>query len=340
MATQKKAKRSRVEKKPAPMPKTAAAVSPVVSKEAKEERQGQLASEKARFEVRAEERVLEPNLGTLPPGYDLTFVRGWLRDPQHIVATWDINDPEAERQAKSIGWDRMTLRAIALNNRVMAQARVGRQAGTHHLDVPSGITIRLAVGLERTDGYFLTLARSAPLRVPPEGPASDEGVFETMRVPPQLDRRMVLRGETPAVPGNRTPGRMSAGWRLYQRIERAAQAFLPEELPPEMNGMARGAQAGRKAEAGADLEGAGVHAPTCASLASTPFLEERPRSEAEGITSPAGWMPPAGVEEVPTSPRHWLDRWASGPMPSSPGRWLAPETAVPGEKPSKEGKTS
>ncbi len=273
-------------------------------------RRGQLASEQARYQVRGEEQVLEEGLGTLPPGYGLTFVRGWVRDPRHVVATWDINEEEALRQAEAVGWDRLCVRVLDARNRVLVQVLVGRRAGTHHLDAPAGQTIRLAVGLERMDGFFLTLARSGPIRMPPESASEAEGPAEMIRVPFRLDRRVLLRGEMPARPGHRTPGRISAAWRLFQRILVALRVLPPEKLPAEL-----------RALAGAGEVPAGLQAAAQAA-ATTPRGDEGGLREGEAITSPAGWMPP-GPGAPPSLPGHWLDRWASGPPPTSPGTWLS-----------------
>lgn len=329
-----KPRRSRGEKPPsakptapssrttAPSPRSTAPKPAPTPSELPDNRRGQLASERARYQLRGEEQVLEEGLGTLPPGYGLTFVRGWVRDPRHVVATWDINEEEALRQAEAVGWDRLCVRALDSRNRVLIQILVGRRAGTHHLEAPAGQTVRLAVGLERPDGFFLTLARSGPIRMPPEEPA-EPAAAEMIRVPFRLDRRVLLRGEMPARPGHRTPGRMSAAWRLFQRILVALRVLPPEKIPAEL-----------RALAGRPEIPTGLEAAAAAAAAPVPG-EEHGFREGEAVTSPAGWMPPG--PGAPAVPGHWLDRWASGPPPTSPGTWLSEPPNPPVDEPAAPG---
>ncbi len=268
-------------------------------------RRGQIASERARYADRPDARHDErapsdkpaDGLEGLPPGYGLTFVRGWMRDPRHLVAVWDVNDPRAVAQADAIGWDRACLRALDGRNRTVLQVLVGSRSGTHHLALPPGRSIRLAIGLERPDGVFLTLARSAPVRLPPGRPVG-HGPVERLFVPIDLDLRRCLRGEQPARPGDRVAVRLSAGWRLLRRLEVAAESFPDADVPPDL------ARAVAAAPASLPPPGSGDHEP-----ADEPVVPMH-----EPSTSPPGWSPPPG------GPRHWLDRWQSGSggAPSSP----------------------
>lgn len=266
-------------------------------------RRGQVASERARYDL-GTEPASEPGLGALPDGYGLTFVRGWVRDPRHVVVAWDLNDADALHQADAIGWDRLCLRAIDARNRVLVQNLVGRQRGTHHLAVPSGRTVRLAMGLERFDGRFLTLARSGTLRMPPERRVLDIPP-EILRIPPRLDRRLLLRADDPGRPGHRTPGRIGAGWRLRGRLIAAAAALPPDRVPPDL------AEIAVAAAAAPELSGLQPIPPPSAGPA--PFDDDRAVPSAESPDA-REWRSGAG-----SSPRHWLERWSSG-RPGEDGR--------------------
>jgi hypothetical protein len=188
---------------------------------------------------------------------------------------------------------------------------VGRRAGTHHLETPPGRTIRLAVGLERLDGFFLTLARSAPIHMPPDAPGEPAATPEMVRVPSRLDRRWLLRSDNPARPGHGSTGRMGAAWRLLQRLLITVRILPPDKIPAELLATQR--------DAAAHPSPAMVSRPP--SGAAAEGAEVSTLHEGEAITSPAGWAPPGGESAGVSSPGHWMDRWISGAPPTSTGRW-------------------
>lgn len=192
-------------------------------------RRGQIASEKARFELGEHSRVLQEELGTLPPGYGLTIVRGWIRDPRHVVMVWDVNDPQMVARAEAAGWQTLAIRVLNEGGGVIADVPVGSRAGTYHLEIPPGYTIKLALGLRRPDGFFETLALSGPVRVPPEQPAPEGGEFVTLALPEHLDRRLLVTSEPPPRPGHRPPSRLSPARRLAGRVDLARQVVQEGE---------------------------------------------------------------------------------------------------------------
>lgn len=281
--------------------------------------EGQLQSERARFALSPHRKVIGEGLGTPPPGYGITLVRGLVRDPRNVVAVWDINDPAAVAQAEAIGWDRLCLRALDEGNRVLVQILVGRRGGSYHLPLPfSGLTIRLAVGIERFDGYFLTLARSAPIRVPPEAPCGQTEPYQTIRLPLHFDRRHLLAGEPPPRPGHRGPLRFSAAWRLYQRVRVALQGLQPEFAQKTARDLGWAASQEVPASLGTTPASRGAAA-AWAPPGSSPETNV-PQEGREEITSPAGWTwsgPAPETPAAPTSPGEWISShlWnASGPV--------------------------
>ena len=184
-------------------------------------RRGQIASEASRFELRGESRLPRRDRGLPPPSSRLTFVRGWLRDPHHIVASWNIDDEAVLRELDVVGWGRLELRALDPADAPVARTAPGRRSGTHHLEVPPGTTLRLELGLHLAQGAFWSIAVSPPVRVPPDTftPAA-RGDF--MRIPPRLDLRALLAGDDPTGPGHAVRTETSAAWRLYQRLHRLA----------------------------------------------------------------------------------------------------------------------
>jgi hypothetical protein len=256
--------------------------------------------------------VIGEGLGALPPGYDLTFVRGLIRDPNHLVAVWDINDEVAVAAAESIGWDRVGLRVLDESGRVLVQELVGGRGGTYHIRVGRpGRTVRVAVGLDRPDGFFLTLSRSAPIRMPADAPAGTFEPYQEIRVPARLDRRYMLRAEPPARPGQRGPRRTAPAARLHERLLLALRVLPGDFWISKDHELWRAF-----ALSAAAREQASEEWPEA-------FLEAGAASDAglgggapggapgESITSPAGWSASGPVEEAPTSPGA-AGRWPSG----------------------------
>ncbi|MCU0223940.1 MAG: DUF4912 domain-containing protein [Acidobacteria bacterium] len=277
-------------------------------------RAGQVASERARFDLGPHGKVIGEGLGTLPPGYDLTFVRGLIRDPNHLVAVWDINDEVAIAAAESIGWDRVGLRVLDESGRVLVQELVGGRGGTYHIRVGRpGRTVRVAVGIDRPDGFFLTLARSAPVRMPADAPAGTFEPYQEIRIPARLDRRLLLRSEPPARPGQRGPRRTAPAARLHERLLLALRV-LPGDFwiskdhelwrAFALSEAARESAAEDWPEAFHEAGAAGDAGPRGGA----------PGAPGESITSPAGWSASGPVEEAPTSPGA-AGRWLSGAGP-------------------------
>ncbi len=200
-------------------------------KEGDRPRRGQIASERARYQLGREKKVLAEGLGEPPPGYGLTLVAAWVRDPRHLVACWDVNDGEALAEAAREGWESLELRVLAGDGRELSRARPGRRAGTWHLEVPeSGVTVRVHLGFLHRDGFFHAIARSRPVRLPPERvSAGGRGGF--VRVPPGFPRRLLAAVDGPPFPGHHPGGmgRLSAARRLAERLRLAARLLPPGE---------------------------------------------------------------------------------------------------------------
>jgi hypothetical protein len=271
---------------------------------------GQVASERARFDLGPHGRVIGERLGTLPPGYDLTFVRGLIRDPNHLVAVWDINDEIAVAAAESIGWDRVGLRVLDESGRVLVQELVGGRGGTYHVRVGRpGRTVRVAVGIDRPDGFFLTLARSAPVRMPADAPAGTFEPYQEIRVPARLDRRYLLRAEPPARPGQRGPRRAAPAARLHERLLMALRVLPGDFWISKDHELWRAfalSEAAREQAAEAWPEAFHEDGADDAGRRGVPG-----GAPGEPITSPAGWSASGPVEEAPTSPGA-AGRWPSG----------------------------
>ena len=277
-------------------------------------RDGQMAPQKARFELRDRERVLEPALGPPPPGYHLTIVRGWIRSPGHLVAAWDVNDEHALAQVERAGWERFCLRVLGSEDEVLAQQVLGRRGGTYHINVePRAMTIRLVIGLAHEDGFFQTLARSGWIRMPPSQAQPGAGPEEFLAPSASLDRRVLLRADPPPRPGHQDPlRRQSPGLRLTERLRLAAASAEAGEsrrqaaealqrtaaVPADRAGSGGPEQSGRE-EAEPMLPGAGVPGAEVSGSSRHCVLEEgetRPTSPRRwGPTSPAGpFSAPAG----------------------------------------------
>ncbi len=195
-------------------------------------RRGQIASEAARFDLGVQQIVLEKALGAPPPGYHLTIVRGWVRAPGHLVAAWDINDEQALEQVERAGWERLCLRVLGPRDEVLAHVVLSRRSGTWHVTLPEeALSVRLVIGITQDDGFFQTLARSGSVRLPPADPSPELGEARFLELPFELDRRRILSGELPALPGHRVgTGGTEVATRLFQRVLVAAthgDAALP-----------------------------------------------------------------------------------------------------------------
>ncbi len=271
---------------------------------------GQVASERARYDLGPHGKVIGEGLGALPPGYDLTFVRGLIRDPNHLVAVWDINDEVALAAAESIGWDRVGLRVLDESGRVLVQELVGGRGGTYHLRVGRpGRTVRVAVGLDRTDGFFLTLARSAPVRMPADAPAGTFEPYQEIRIPARLDRRTLLRAEPPARPGQRGPRRSAPAARLHERLLLALRALPGDFWISKDHELWRAFALSETARERAAEEWPEAFHQDGAQDGAASGTESG--GTGESITSPAGWSASGPVEEAPTSPGG-AGRWPSG----------------------------
>ena len=223
--TTKKAVAKKVTRKTARKATAAKAPSKEVSAP---KRRGQLVSEQARFDLGAQEAVFEKALGTPPPGYHLTIVRGWIRSPGRIVAAWDVNDDEALDQVERAGWDAFCLRVLDQDENALRHVVLGQRSGTWHIELePRALTVRLVIGIQREDGFFQTLARSGAVRLPPAEPQA-EAAPEFLSLDLQLDRRDLLSGELPPIPGHQAE-EGPAGERLRQRV-RIAVTHGPESL--------------------------------------------------------------------------------------------------------------
>jgi hypothetical protein len=199
-------------------PGDAAAVQ--VAGRARDRSVGQVAAERARFELGPVARVLEDELGTPPPGYGLTIVRGFVRDPHHVVATWDVNDRGALVLADERSWSSLELRIMTEDGETVKSVLVGSRSGVWHESVPrSGLTLVLAIGFVR-GASFEEIARSAPVRLPPADPQPDAPSPRRVSIPPDEDLRRMMRGETPVSAGH-TPLRaaLHAADRLLGRLD-------------------------------------------------------------------------------------------------------------------------
>ena len=243
-------------------------------------RRGQIASERARYQLGRERKVLAEGLGEPPPGYGLTLVAAWIRDPRHLVACWDVNDEEALAEAEREGWESLELRVFAEGGGELARARPARRAGVWHLEVPSGgVTVRVHLGFARRDGFYHAIARSRPVRLPPERAAAG-GRAGFARVPPGFPRRLLAAVDGPPLPGHHPggEGRLSAAMRLAERL-RLACRLLP---PDEARAFAGGAGLGTAGEDGGPFRPFGPWR--------TPWADEAPGEE--------GWDDPLAAGQA------------------------------------------
>ncbi len=240
-------------------------------------RRGQIASERARFQLGRDRKVLAEGLGEPPPGYGLTLVAAWIRDPRHLVACWDVNDEEALAEAAREGWERLELRVFAEDGRELARATPGKRAGTWHLELPeSGVTVRVHLGFHRRDGFFHAIARSRPVRLPPERAAAG-GRAGFVLVPPGFPRRLLAAVDGPPLPGHHPggEGRLSAARRLAERLRLAVRLVPPERA--------------REWFAGLDVAGAEVEPRSPFGPWASPWGgEDDLLADDDGVTAPGG----------------------------------------------------
>ena len=207
-------------------------------------RKGQVASEKARFDLGPDARVIGDALGTPPPGYGLTMVRGFVRDAHTVVVVWDVNDDAAVAAGSEKGWSALTLHVTDGEGEVLARAPVGERSGVYHLRVEAaGKTVIALIGFARADGSLAPVARSAPLRVPPDPSFRAEPGEAWVRVPPDTDLRRIVTTERPPRPGHderRHPSsasrRLTARLRLAGKLARRAAAAEDSEADAPQDG--------------------------------------------------------------------------------------------------------
>ena len=282
-------------------------------------RRGQVAAAKARFEMGEHDPVLREQLGELPPGYSLSIVRAWIRDPRNIAIVWDINDPEMVALAESAGWDAIGVRVIDEGGGIVSDLRVSKRSGIYHLALPGpGLSLRMALGLHREDGFFETLALSGPVRTPPEAPAGDEGEYHTIRLEDDLDRRLLAENEPPPRPGHRAPSALSPGARVRARLELAYRSAVgsTEEptLAPRIEQALEGGEASAEERVSHSDPGPGP-GPGDAAAGERPELRgEAAKGGAKGDALRAGESPGGGVSsaELAGAP-------SSHSRPTSPG---------------------
>lgn len=278
-------------------------------------RRGQVAAAKARFEMGEHDPVLREQLGELPPGYNLSIVRAWIRDPRHIAIVWDINDPEMVALAERVGWDAIGVRVIDEAGTIVSDLHVKKRSGLHHLELTAaGLSLRMALGLHREDGFFETLALSGPVRTPPETQASDEGEYHTVRLDEDLDRRLLAEHEPPPRPGHRAPSALSPGARVRARLELAYRSAVGSLEDPTLASRVEQALSGGEARAEERAgKPAARHAGSGAAERSGTLDQDTGRAAAETPTTPAKG-PGAGVssEDLAGGP-------SSHSRPTSPG---------------------
>jgi hypothetical protein len=295
-------------------------------------RRGQIEAEKARFDLGPQQRVLVDALGELPPGYGLTFVRAWVRDPRYLVAVWDINAEHELTLGEERGWQTVVLRLLSDAGETLRQIPVAKRNGIWHLAVGQHEgPLRIALGFA-TEGKFETIARSNAVRMPPLEP-DRELAGETLSLPPRFDRRLLVRAEPPPRPGYQRRGLESAAWRLDQRIMRARrtpearrseQPFRSEPSsttpsaqnpPPEPNepaGPDRAVHANPPPPESVELVTTKTSAPELAGSAQVAPSRRAPRM----VSLPQPPRPAAPVAPTPSSPD---ERVESAP-PNGPTR--------------------
>ncbi len=204
-------------------------------------RNGQLDASKARFDLGAHERVIGEALGTPPPGYGLTLVRGFVRDPRTLLAVWDINDEEAVAAIEDSGLDRLELRVLGEGGAVLRRVRPAKRGGAYQVDLAvPGCTVWLEIGLRRDGEVYECIARSSPLRMPPEEQAVDEAT-ESVAMREDFDRSVLSKEEISTREAQVEGGHLSPAARLRRRLAAAEAAMRSSKQAGSSSGEPRGA---------------------------------------------------------------------------------------------------
>jgi hypothetical protein len=102
----------------------------------------------------------------IPERYGRTRVVALVQDPWHLFAYWEVTEEDRAAAAAAAGPDAMAVLVLGDEQRPVDLA-----AGSWYLAVAPGAEIALALGLRRTDGGVVVIARSRPVRMPPAGPS-------------------------------------------------------------------------------------------------------------------------------------------------------------------------
>ena len=185
--------------------------------------------EAAKFEVGQEDRVggplasVDQDLGELPGGYGESRIVLMPRDPQWAYTYWDIPN-EHKEELRRQGGQQLAIRLydvtdINLEDQVAHNVQeylCDELAREWYLPIPVSDRDYVAdIGYRCSDGRWLVLARSAPVRVPPVYPSDwIEDIFVT------VNESQDLRGQTiyTLVPPTQKQGSVAGESPIYDEI--------------------------------------------------------------------------------------------------------------------------
>jgi hypothetical protein len=171
------------------------------------------------------------DLEEVPELYGINECGLLVRDPQWIVAYWEVTPGAWERARAELRADgQLTLR-LSIGERVVHQERLPWDHGRRGLRPPAvGVSIAVTVGLVAADGRFATMSQGPAVTVPPI--ESSPGEVMWMAVDPGG-----RPGERPRIRAFGDAGHVAAavGAELSRRriawlASRAAGSFTPSEI--------------------------------------------------------------------------------------------------------------
>ncbi len=189
--------------------------------------------EAAKFEIGQDDLTggelasVDENLGDLPGGYGESRIVLLPRDPQWAYAYWDIPN-EHKHELRMQGGQQLALRLydvtdIDLNYQAphnVQEYLCDEMAREWYLPVPvSDRDYILDIGYRCADGRWLSLARSAPIRVPPVYPSDwVEDIFVTVDWDEDLQGKTIYQLVPPAKKQAEAARAAKEGNPLYDEI--------------------------------------------------------------------------------------------------------------------------
>jgi uncharacterized protein len=203
--------------------------------------------EAAKFEVGQEDRLGAPlasvdeDLGDLPGGYGESRIVLMPRDPQWSYAYWDIPNNHKEELRRQ-GGQQIALRLydvtdISLEYQAphnVQEYLCDELAREWYLPIPvSDRDYILEIGYRCGDGRWLTLARSASVRIPPVYPSDwIEDVFVTVNWDEELRGKQVYE----LVPPSKRQETATASNGIYEEIFGMAQSIEAQRVAGSLFG--------------------------------------------------------------------------------------------------------